>query len=169
MSTAKIFLTAKTMMTGIWLRGCIHILAMIVALNIILELFCVSGRTKTPCVHAGNRDPLPMQQCLMLMNGRHFRHSSIVKKHIRVHRLASEQRVEPSLPRFEDDIPAATPVVINMPPLRAPKPTFEVQQDDVVINVFATSPCTKARTNRQIWLPDTPATAHRTAQRRSHA
>lgn len=140
MGTAMVFLPAYTMMAGIWLRGSIHILAMMVALNIILELFVFQAVPKPGVLMQEIVTLCAMLQCLMLMKGRHFRHSSIVKKRNRVRRLAPEQRVEPPMPSFEDDAPAMTPtpVVINMPPRRPQQPALEVQEDDEVINIFAT-------------------------------
>lgn len=137
MGTAMIFLPAYTMMAGIWLRGSIHILAMMLALNTILELFVFRAVPKPGILMQEVVTICAMLQCLMLMKGRHFRHSSIVKKRSKVRRLEPAQRAEPKMPRFEPEAPASNPVVIEMPRAKR-KPLPDASPDEEIINIFAT-------------------------------
>ncbi|WP_127112132.1 hypothetical protein [Shimia sediminis] len=141
LGTAMVFLPAYTMMAGIWLRGSIHILAMMLALNTILELFVFQAVPKPGVLMQEIVTICAMLQCLMLLKGRHFRHSSIVKKHAKVRRLAPGPRTEPPVTVYEPEAPvqrpAQPPVVINMPPPRR-KTSPATMDDDDIVNIFAT-------------------------------
>ncbi len=135
--TAMIFLPAYTMMAGIWLRGSIHVLAMMLALNTILELFVFRAVPKPGILMQEVVTICAMLQCLMLMKGRHFRHSSIVKKRTKVRRLEPKQHAEPKMPNLEPEAPVSNPVVIEMPGAKR-KPQSDATSDDEIDNIFAT-------------------------------
>lgn len=138
MGTAMVFLPAYTMMAGIWLRGSIHILAMMIALNTILELFVFNAVPKPGVLLQEVVTVCAMLQCLMLLKGRHFRHSSIVKRHNRVRRLDPGQRTEPKLPTLDpkpEQVSAPVLVDLSAHTRKAPTPAYS---DDEIVNIFAT-------------------------------
>ena len=135
MGTALMFLPAYTMMAGIWLRGSIHLLAMMLALNTILELFVFRSVPKPGVLMQEIVTICALLQCLMLLKGRHFRHSSIVKKKVTVRRLDPGNAANVDVPDFEPEPPIRKPVA---PALRLAGPTSRNDMDDDVINIFAT-------------------------------
>ncbi len=147
LGTAMMFLPAYTMMAGIWLRGSIHILAMMIALNTILELFVFNAVPKPGVLLQEIVTLCAMLQCLMLLKGRHFRHESIVKKKVPVRRL------DPSVSAPSNTASLSTkPVKIDTsflpePRLRTPGVAFghsarqqnrAPEKDADVVNIFAT-------------------------------
>ena len=135
--TAMLFLPAYTMMAGIWLRTSIHILAMMVALNTVLELFVFHAVPKPGTILQEIVTLCAMLQCLMLLKGRHFRHSSIVKKRNRVRRLDPGPRVEPPMPTFEPQPPVPAPAAVEMPASNRRKALPKPSDEDDVLNIFA--------------------------------
>lgn len=136
LGTALMFLPAYTMMAGIWLRGSIHVLAMMLALNTILELFVFRSVPKPGVLMQEIVTLCALLQCLMLLKGRHFRHSSIVKKKVTVRRLDPGPAANVDMPDFVPEPPVNKPVA---PALRLPSPKkVRSDLDDDVINIFAT-------------------------------
>lgn len=138
--TALVFLPAYAMAAGIWLRASIHYLAIVLVLGTILEQF-VFGADMRPGVLLQDIVTLcAMLQCLMLLKGRHFRHSSLVKKRTSIRKLEPTKRAEPAMPEFRPDAPSVIPMTVLNQPETGPEPrvkTYEFDEDEVV-NIFAT-------------------------------
>lgn len=136
LGTVMMFLPAYTMMAGVWLRGSIHILTMLVTLSMILEMFVFKIVPKPGVLMQEILTLCALLQCLMLLKGRDLRHSKLIKKRVIVRRLATDHRKEPVLTPLSVEGPIAA---VDMPPVPAPgkKPPRHAEAGDDIVNIFA--------------------------------
>lgn len=127
---AALFLPAYTMMAGICLRASIHVIAMMVVLATALDTLVFNDTPKLGTLWQEAVTLCALLQCLMLMKGRHFRHSSLVKRKVAVRRLDPQTRLRAVLPVTPlQDTPALVPVPVHTK-------RNDIPDDEDVVNIF---------------------------------